>query len=62
MTNTRSVNIIKKYYRKKTRHKFDCYGLHTVLLVIIILLIITIICYHYAKFRSKQESNDALTI
>ena len=33
----------------------DCYILHTVLLVIILLLIIAIICYHYAKHRSKLK-------
>ena len=43
-------------------YKIDWYILHTVLLVIMLLLIITIICYHYAKDRSKQNGIDALTI
>ena len=30
--------------------------LHTVLLVMILLFIIDIICYHYAKHRSKQKT------
>ena len=33
----------------------DCYILLTVLLVIILLFIIAIICYHYAKHRSKLK-------
>ena len=32
-----------------------------VLLVIILLLIITIICYHFAKHRSNEKGNKALT-
>ena len=47
---------------KKVRCKIDCCILYTVLLVIIFLLIITIICYHYAKQRSKPKGIDALTI
>ena len=54
------VSIISDY--KKIRYKIDCYFLHTVLLVIILLLIISIICYHYAKHRSKQKIIDLLTI
>ena len=33
----------------------NCYILHTFLLVIILLFIITIICYHYVKYRLKQK-------
>ena len=33
-----------------------------IVLSIILLLTITIICYHYAKHRSKQKGIDALTI
>ena len=40
---------------KKIRYKVDCYILDTVLLVIILLFIIAIICYHYAKQRSKLK-------
>ena len=49
-TNTIATNIKNNCHSKKVK---DCYILHTVLLVIILLLIITIICYHYAKHRSK---------
>ena len=40
---------------KKVRYKMDYYILYTVSLVIILLFIIAIICYHYAKHRSKQK-------
>ena len=46
VTSTTSINC----HRKKVR---DCYTLHTVLLAIILQLIIIIICYHYAKQKSK---------
>ena len=60
--NTIATNVTKTCHSKKSRYKFDCYILHTVLLVIILLLIITIICYHYAKHRSKQKGINALGI
>ena len=47
---------------KKVKYKIDWFILDTVLSVIILLLIITIICYHYAKHRSKQKDFDALAI
>ena len=62
MTNTIATNVTKNYHDKKARYKFDCYILYTILLLIILLLIITIICYHYAKHRSKQKGFDALAI
>ena len=66
MTNTISTNVTStasiNCHSKKTRYKIHCYIFHTALLVIILLLIITIICYHYAKHRSKQKSIDALTL
>ena len=62
MANTMTANVTKNCHRKKVRYKFGCYILHTVLLAIKLLLIITIICYHYAKHRSKQNDIDALTI
>ena len=62
MTNTIGTNVTKNCRSQKVRYKFYCYILHTVLLGIILLLIITIICYHYAKHRSKQKSIDVLTI
>ena len=60
LVSTKKKNIIptdgaKNCHRKKVRYKFDCYILHTVLLVIILLLIINIICYHCAKRRSKLK-------
>ena len=57
-TSTVSISM----HNKKVRYKIDCYILHTVLLLIILLLIVTIICYHYAKHRSKEKGIDALTI
>ena len=62
MQNTVATNLTKNCHSKKVRYKFDCYILHTVLLAILLLLIITIICYHYAKDRSKQKDIDAITI
>ena len=59
--NTIETNITKSCHSKKIRYEIDSYILHTVLLAIILLLIITIICHHYAKCRSKQKSNNALT-
>ena len=46
----------KSVHNKKVRYKMDCYILHMVLLVIIFIFIIAIICYHYAKHRSKQKN------
>ena len=42
---------------KKVKYKMDCYILHTVLLVTIFLYMITVICFHYAKHRSKQKKH-----
>ena len=52
VTSTVSINC----HNKKVRYKIDCYILHKVLLVIILLLTITIICYYYAKHRSKLKN------
>ena len=49
-------------YNTIVKYKTDCCILHTVLSVIILLLMITIICYHYAKHRSKQKVIYALKI
>ena len=55
-TITTNVTIIVSInFHKKVRYKIDCYILHTILLVIILLLIIAIICYRYAKHRSKLK-------
>ena len=52
VTSTVSINSEDR----KVRYKRDCYILHTILLVIILLCIITIICYIYAKHRSKLKN------
>ena len=62
ITNTIATNVSTNFEDKNVRYKIDCYILHTILLVIKLLLIITIICYYYAKHRSKQKSIDELTI
>ena len=62
MTNTIATNEWINCHDKQLRYKMDCYILHTVLLVIILLLITTIICYHYARHRSKQKGIDGPTI
>ena len=56
--NTTATNVTRNCHSKKLR---NWYILHTVLLVIILLLMITIICYRYAKYRSKQKSIHKLT-
>ena len=54
MTNIMPTNVSTKKDGTKAR-------LCTVLLMIILLLKITIICYHYAKHRSKQKHVGTLT-
>ena len=61
-SNTIATNVSINFHNEKVRYKLDCYISHTILLVIILLLIITIICYDYAKHRSKQKDIDAITI
>ena len=60
MRNTLATNVISTVSTnsndKKIRYKMHCYILHLFLLVIIVLFIITIICYHCAKLRSKQNN------
>ena len=43
------------FHNKKVRYKMDYYILCTFLLMIILLSIIAIICYPYAKHRSKEK-------
>ena len=62
ITNTITSDLSVNSDDKRVRYKTDCYILYTVLLAIVSLLIITIICYDYAKHRSKQKSTNALTI
>ena len=52
--NVKAFNILTSKNEAKT-YKMDYHILHAVLLVIILLFIITIICYHYAKHRSKLK-------
>ena len=59
MTNTIAKNVNKYCHSKKVE---DGFILDKVLLVIILLVIITIVCYHYAKHRSKQKDINAQTI
>ena len=61
-SNTIATNVSINFHNEKVRYKLDCYISHTILLVIILLLIITIICYDYAKHRSKQKGIDTITI
>ena len=60
LTNLMSTASIN-FHNKKTRHKMNCYILHTVLLVVILPVVIAIICYPYAKHRSKQKNIGTLT-
>ena len=57
MTDTIATNVSINCDTKKVT-----YSLHTVFLAIILLLIIIFICYHYLKYRSKQEGINTLTI
>ena len=59
---TIATNMSINSYDEKTKYNIDFYIFQAVLLVIILLLIIALICYLYAKHRSKQKSNDAVTI
>ena len=71
ITNTIATNVSIHSDSKKVRYEIDCYVLRTLfitilysylIITIILLLIITIVCYHYAKHRSKTKSIDALAI
>ena len=55
VANTISTNRSANSEGKNFRYKSVSYIFHTILLVIILLMIITIICYHYAKHRSKLK-------
>ena len=60
MTNTLASNVSINCHNKKVR--YDCCILQTVLLVIILVSTVIIICYHYAKHRSKQKSVESKRI
>ena len=55
---TNVTSILSINFRKKVRYKIDCYILHTILLVIILPFITAIICYRYAKHRSKLKKYE----
>ena len=57
ITNIMSTNVSTNSDGKKVKDKVNV--LRTVLLVIILLFIIAIICYHYAKHRSKLKNRIA---
>ena len=57
MANIMSTNVSTNSDGKKVKDKMNV--LNTVLLVIILLFIIAIICYHYAKHRSKLKKRIA---
>ena len=61
LTNVIST-VSKNFYNKKVRYKMYCYIMHVVLLVIILLFMIAMICYHYAKHRSKQKNRKTNNI
>ena len=60
VTNTISTKVKStlsiNFDDKKVRYEMNCFILHTFLLVTILLIMIAIICYHYAKYRSKQKN------
>ena len=51
VTNTASINL----YKRNVQYETDYYILHNYLLLTLP-FIVTIICYHYAKHRSKQKT------
>ena len=66
VTNTISTKVKStlsiNFDDKKVRYEMNCFILHTFLLVTILLIMIAIICYHYAKYRSKQKNIGTWTI
>ena len=54
-------NVSKICQKIFITRKMDRYSPHTVLLPIIPLFMIVIICYHYAKDRSKLNKNNILS-
>ena len=56
VSNTISTNVSTNSDGERVRYKINCYILHAVLVVIILTLEIAIICYHYAKHRSKIKN------
>ena len=66
VTSTVSTNVMStvslNFRNKRVGYKMDCYILHTFLLVLILLFVIAIVCYRYAKHKSKQKNIGLLTI
>ena len=60
--NAISTNVSTNSDGKNIGYKIDCCILHAFLLMFILLFIIVIICYHYAKPRSKTEKRIAVLI
>ena len=50
------LSVSTNFVSKNVIYKMDCYILHMLLLLIILLFIIAIVCYHYAKHRSKRKN------
>ena len=67
-SNYQWLRVMKLYllwilYQQKEKYCSNGFFSDTIIVLsIILLLTITIICYHYAKHRSKQKGIDALTI
>ena len=57
VTNTVSIN----FGDNEVRYKIDYYILYTLMLVTPWLFLIAIICYYYAKYRSKRKIIGNLT-
>ena len=47
----------KNFINKKSRYKMDSYTPLMVSLMVILLFTVAIICYHYAKHRSKGKTH-----
>ena len=47
----------KHFINKKSRYKMDSYTPRMVSLMVILLFTVAIICYHYAKHRSKGKTH-----
>ena len=53
--------MLKNFHNKKSRYKMDSYTPLMVSLMVILLFTVAIICYHYAKHRSKGKHIALLT-
>ena len=55
MTNTIATNLSINCHNKKVKYNIDYSILHINLVVTLLLLMIVVLCYHYAKHRSKLK-------